>query len=93
MGHFMSLRAIFNLVFRTIGPNGGARKRQSRCQFCIQGDAEILSGILHQSIPDSALGSDCCWRRICQVRGRNLDAVSDRTWHQICTARGRSLSL
>lgn len=56
--------------------------------LCNWGDAEILRHIQGESLPSYALLNNCCWRRVCQVRGRNFSDVDDETWIDICTRRG-----
>ena len=56
--------------------------------YCDESEFKILSDIKSGSVPTGALSRDCCWKRICQVRGRHFNEVSDRTWRNICTDRG-----
>ena len=58
--------------------------------YCEQSDQEILTDILYREIPDQALADDSCWRRICQVRGRNFSRVDASTWREICRQRGHA---
>jgi hypothetical protein len=57
-------------------------------EFCSLPDREILELILTDTIPDEALVSYPCWRRICQVRGRTPWEISDELWEVICRVRG-----
>jgi hypothetical protein len=56
--------------------------------YCNQSDDVILDDIIRGGVPDEALVSGCCWRRICQVRGRNFNSISADTWGEICRKRG-----
>lgn len=56
--------------------------------YCDNSDVEILNDLKRGSIPDEALVNSCCWRRICQVRGRYFEEVDDETWRDICRERG-----
>jgi hypothetical protein len=56
--------------------------------ICDQRDMEILEWIQNQTLPSEALMRSCCWRRICQVRGRHFDLVEPETWSDICRERG-----
>jgi hypothetical protein len=58
------------------------------CYCSSTDDDEILSDILRADVPDDALVKNCCWRRICQVRGRNFNQIDDFTWREICRQRG-----
>jgi len=49
---------------------------------------EILEDIESDSIPDSALANDCCWKGIFRVRGGNITEVDAETWRSICQRRG-----
>jgi hypothetical protein len=55
--------------------------------YCENSDEDILDDIMRDSIPGHALVRDCCWRRICEVRGRNFDSVDEETWVEICRQR------
>jgi hypothetical protein len=55
--------------------------------LCKVNDRQILTWIQSQTIPEEALVEDCCWVRICQVRGR-YSGVEDETWEEICRTRG-----
>ena len=57
--------------------------------YCNKLDYEILSDILNNSIPRDALVKDCCWKKICQVRGKNFGNVEQSgNWSDICSDRG-----
>jgi hypothetical protein len=56
--------------------------------YCEQSEDDILVDILVREIPDIALVSDCCWRKICRVRGRYFRDVPDERWTEICRKRG-----
>lgn len=51
-------------------------------------DADILKDILRTSIPEEALTCSACWKRICQVRGKNFSKVDPEDWREICGRRG-----
>ena len=64
--------------------------------YCDNDDENILSDLKLQRIPADALVRSCCWRRICQVRGRSFSG-SDKTppwdpdgtiWSELCAKRG-----
>ncbi len=56
--------------------------------FCSLPDREILDLLLTGEIPEDVLVSYRCWRRICQVRGRNPWEINDEHWEVICRVRG-----
>ena len=56
--------------------------------YCDSSDEEILNDLLREYVPEEALVRSCCWRRVCQVRGRNFNLVSPDTWRIICVERG-----
>jgi hypothetical protein len=56
------------------------------------GDDEILEFIKDTSVPYDALTNSEDWARICHIRGRNLDSVSDGEWKELCTVRGKLLA-
>lgn len=56
--------------------------------ICQRDDEEILGWIQSEALPDEALVNTCCWKRICQVRGRNFSQVDEETWSNICFKRG-----
>ena len=56
--------------------------------YCDGSDREILVDIERGVIPDEALVNGCCWKRVCQVRGRNFDFVDPEAWREICRERG-----
>jgi hypothetical protein len=68
--------------------------------YCQRSDnAMILNDLKAQTIPDGALVSQCCWRRISQVRGRTFRG-SEKTpawdpdgeiWKALCRKRGHLL--
>jgi hypothetical protein len=58
-----------------------------RC-LCDWPDEDVLNDVVNESLPDYSLVNSCCWRRICQVRGRNYHAVELETWVNICSRRG-----
>jgi hypothetical protein len=51
-------------------------------------DREIVRGINTGSIDSESLVSREGWRRICQARGRNFNAVDDSAWQDLCAQRG-----
>lgn len=60
--------------------------------YCDLPDAVILDDIVRGSIPDHAYANSCCWRRICQVRGRYYSQVDREVWVDICRTRGYVLA-
>jgi hypothetical protein len=56
--------------------------------YCETRDTEILNDIRHEPIPEDALVNGCCWRRICQVRGRPFNKIDADTWTEVCRKRG-----
>lgn len=56
--------------------------------YCDSSDEEILGDLLREAIPKDALVRGCCWRRVCQVRGRNFNQVDAEAWSNICRERG-----
>ena len=51
-------------------------------------DEEILNELKNGSVNDGDLLDKEGWRRICQVRGRNLSEVDADVWSEICRRRG-----
>lgn len=60
--------------------------------YCMQQDAIILGNIQSSAVPSEALTRICCWKRICQVRGRFAKLVSGEAWAELCTQRGYVLA-
>ena len=60
--------------------------------YCDNEDWDILNDTRNGSVPSDALVQSCCWRRVCQVRGRNYHLVAPETWEQICRERGYSFA-
>jgi hypothetical protein len=56
--------------------------------YCHSNDGAILSDLIQGRIPEIALVTSCCWKRVCQVRGRNFNLVSEDTWEELCRFRG-----
>jgi hypothetical protein len=56
--------------------------------YCYENEAEILSDIVFDIVPDDALVNSCCWRRICRVRGLHFNQVDADLWRGLCTRRG-----
>ncbi len=56
--------------------------------YCGEPDNTILADILRCAVPEDALVNDCCWRRVCQVRGRNDADIDPETWSELCRIRG-----
>jgi hypothetical protein len=50
-------------------------------------DEEILADLRRGSMPSEALVRNCCWRRICQVRGRNPGMIDAESWSEICKVK------
>lgn len=61
---------------------------QAMCYCSSTDEDNILSDILRGDVPDDALVQGCCWRRICQVRGCNINQIDDSAWKEICRKRG-----
>jgi hypothetical protein len=72
----------------TLSVVAAAGSLSSMPHYCNRSDADILDDIIRGNIPDDALASDCCWKRICQVRGRHFNKVDPDTWSEICRERG-----
>lgn len=51
-------------------------------------DSTILSDIQRSTVPEEALTCSDCWKRVCQVRGRNFSSVSADDWRELCGRRG-----
>lgn len=64
----------------------------SALHYCHSSDAAILDDLKHASIPEIGLVTTCCWKRICQVRGRNFRDVPDDIWEDLCRERGYLLA-
>ena len=64
------------------------QRGDNKMHYCSRSEADILADVVRGSIPSDALVNDCCWRRICQVRGRNFNQVDADTWREICAERG-----
>jgi hypothetical protein len=56
--------------------------------YCDSSDEEILQDLLRDGVPEEALTRSCCWKRVCQVRGRNFNQIDPEIWSRICTERG-----
>jgi hypothetical protein len=56
--------------------------------YCDQDDSEIFTDLENDSIPDDALVNACCWKKICQVRGRNPKAIDVESWTEVSRRRG-----
>jgi hypothetical protein len=56
--------------------------------YCQLTDETILDDLKRGSPPEDALVRTCCWKRICQVRGRYFNHVEAETWQEICSYRG-----
>jgi hypothetical protein len=56
--------------------------------ICSWDDIDIMDCLINESLPDEALLNSCCWRRICQVRGRNSSGVGYKRWVDLCARRG-----
>ena len=55
-------------------------------------DSAIVRAINSESIDSESLITREGWRRICQVRGRNFQAVDEEAWQDLCARRGYLLS-
>lgn len=51
-------------------------------------DEMILADLRQSSLPSEVLTRNCCWKRICQVRGRNPGIIDSESWRQLCRVRG-----
>lgn len=56
--------------------------------FCRQPDDVILAAIRERTIGSDLLVDKQCWKRICQVRGRNPIEIDRARWKAICEERG-----
>lgn len=68
------------------------RRKDKPC-YCGKTEKEIKHDIERGGIPDDALVRECCWKTICEVRGRwcDLDAVAE-IWEEITRKRGYLLA-
>jgi hypothetical protein len=64
----------------------------SAIHYCHSSDAAILDDLKEGRVPEIGLVTSCCWKRICQVRGRNLKDVADDVWQDVCRERGYLLA-
>lgn len=55
--------------------------------YCDKSENEILDHLKRSLVPDDALLRLCCWRKICQVRGKRFNELDDRTWNNLCDKR------
>lgn len=60
--------------------------------YCDESDEDILDDLNREDVPSEALVRECCWKRICEVRGWNINSVDPEVWRRICTERGYLLS-
>ena len=51
-------------------------------------DEEILVDLRRCSLPAEALTRNCCWTKICHVRGLNKQQFDQDSWDEICRIRG-----
>lgn len=56
--------------------------------YPVADDATILQDIQRIGVSEEALTCTACWKRICQVRGRNFSHVDDEDWRELCAKRG-----
>jgi hypothetical protein len=54
------------------------------CEYCKKSDIEILNDIMKNTVP---YYSNCVWKRVCQVRGRNNLRVTKEMWSKVCSDR------
>ena len=55
--------------------------------YCDKSEPEILGDFKRGAIPDEALLRLCCWRKICQVRGKRFSEIDEGTWSRLCDKR------
>ncbi len=58
--------------------------------YCEKEDEVIFEDIRRNDIPEEAMVRNCCWKRICQVRGRYFESepIDTELWKEICQKRG-----
>lgn len=63
-------------------------KRKDRPCYCGKMEKEIRHDIEYGEIPDEALIRECCWKTICEVRGRwcDLKAIAE-IWKEVTRKR------
>jgi hypothetical protein len=67
--------------------------------YCETSDNGILNDLAFQAVPNDALVSNCCWKRISQVRGRTVSGPEKtpswdpdgEIWKALCRTRGHLL--
>lgn len=55
--------------------------------YCEKGEKEILADLQAGAETDDALLRAGCWKRVCQVRGKRFNEISDGIWNQLCDKR------
>ena len=55
--------------------------------YCEKPDIEIGKDLKSGTVPDDALLRNCCWRKICKVRGKWFQEIGDLAWSQLCDKR------
>jgi hypothetical protein len=55
--------------------------------YCEKSEKELFSDLKGGAVPDEALLRPCCWKKICQVRGKWFKEISDLTWTKLCDKR------
>ena len=58
--------------------------------YCDQQDRIILEDIINENVPRTVLVGKSGWKRVCQVRGRNLSKVDPASWQRLCAQRGEA---
>lgn len=64
--------------------------------YCDTSDNAILNDLTRQAVPDDALLSKCCWKRISEVSGRTFTGSENtpswdpdgEIWKALCRKRG-----
>ena len=68
--------------------NNGIRGTETTIHVCRADEWTILKGIMEGDLPVEATIRRCCWKTICEVRGRNFSLVDPEMWREICRRRG-----
>lgn len=85
----LSAHGLLNVTEGNAGchiPHSDIERERLAC-YCRYPDIEILNNIVRGDIPEEALIMGCCWKRICQVRGRGFSFIDAEIWREICRRR------
>lgn len=58
--------------------------------YCDKPETEIGKDVKDGKVPDEMLLRDCCWRKICKVRGMWFQEIGDLAWARLCDKRSRA---